>query len=327
MQAKSRVLEPWYDFQLSVPAEQIGRAITDLRLMGGEIQAPASLEGIALLRGTVPASEIGDYAQQVTAYTQGLGRLQLTPRGYGPCHNQEAVVSAAGYDPEGDLENTPDSVFCAHGAGFPVKWNEVPRYMHLESGYGEKSAPQIISRNVMSEALELDKILEKEFGPQKTALYRPPVNRAATEEISIRPLKEKCIIVDGYNIIFAWEELAAQAKSDLDAARRKLCDLLTSYAGYTKHRIVLVFDGYQQPGNPGEKTQLANIQVVYTREGQTADQYIEALAAQIGSNYSVRVATSDGLVQLSSFRSGVLRMSARELHSEVRRTLRSESVV
>ena len=321
MQAKSIVLEPWYDFQLSVPADQIGRAITDIRLMGGELQAPDSLEGIALLRGTVPASEIGDYAQQVAAYTQGLGRLQLTLRGYGPCHNQEAVVSAAGYDPESDLENTPDSVFCAHGAGFPVKWNEVSRYMHLESGYGEKSAPQIISRNVMSEALELDKILEKEFGPQKTALYRPPVNRAATEEISIRPVKEKCIIVDGYNIIFAWEELAAQAKSDLDAARRKLCDLLTSYAGYTRHRIVLVFDGYQQPGNPGEKTQLANIQVVYTREGQTADQYIEALAAQIGSNYSVRVATSDGLVQLSSFRSGVLRMSARELHSEVQRAL------
>ena len=226
-------------------------------------------------------------------------------------------MAAAHYDPEADLENTPDSVFCAHGAGFTVKWDQVPQYMHLESGFAQKKEPQIIGRNVMSESLELDKIIEREFGPQKTQLYRPPVNRPAREEISIRPLKDRCIIVDGYNIIFAWEDLAQQANSDMDAARRQLIDLLSSYAGYTKYRIILVFDGYQQPGNPGEKSRVHNIQVVYTKEGQTADRYIEELAAEIGNNYSVRVATSDNLVQLSSFRSGVLRMSARELLAEV----------
>ena len=319
MKARSLVLEPWYDFVLTVPGEQIGRAITDIRLMGGQIGAPDSLEGMALLKGSVPASEIGDYAQQVSAYTQGTGRLQLSPAGYAPCHNQEEVVAAAGYDPEGDLDNSPDSVFCAHGAGFTVKWNQVPEYMHLDSGFQEKKAPELIGRNIMSESMELDKIIEREFGSQQTRLYRPAVNRPAAEEIPIRPMKDRCIIVDGYNIIYAWEDLAAQAKSDMDAARRRLCDALSSYAGYTKIRIILVFDGYQQPGNLGEKSRINNIQVVYTKEGQTADRYIEELASQIGSNYSVRVATSDGLVQLSSFRSGVLRMSARELQEEVNR--------
>lgn len=319
MKAKSILLEPWYDFVLTVPGEQIGRAITDIRMMGGEITPPESVEGTAVLKGTVPASEVGDYAQQVASYTQGTGRLQLSLRGYAPCHNQEEVVAQLAYDPEGDLDNPPDSVFCAHGSGFTVKWNEVEDYMHLESGYGEKKEPQIITYHMESDERELEKIMEREFGPMKTKLYRPPVNRAATEQVVIRPLKERCIIVDGYNIIFAWEELARQARADLDAARRALCDSLSSFAGFTKQRIILVFDGYQQPGNPGEKSRFHNIQVVYTKEGETADQYIESLAAEIGNNYAVRVATSDGLVQLSSFRSGVLRMSARELRDEVDR--------
>ena len=160
-------------------------------------------------------------------------------------------------------------------------------------------------------------IMDREFGPVKTTLYRPPENRPATEEISIRPPRDKAIIVDGYNIIFAWEKLAELAKSDLDAARRRLCDILSSYAGFKKCRLVLVFDGYKVKGNPGEKENFHNIQVVYTKENQTADAYIEALVDQIGKNYAVRVATSDGLVQLSSLRSGVLRMSARELQEEV----------
>ena len=160
--------------------------------------------------------------------------------------------------------------------------------------------------------------MEREFGPIRTPLYNVKAsNRPATEEIVIRAPKQKYIIVDGYNVIFAWEELAEQARSDLDAARRQLCDQLSSYAGFTKCRLVVVFDGYKQKGNPGEKSQFHNIQVVFTKEGETADAYIEALAYEIGSNYAVRVASSDGLVQLSSFRSGVLRMSARELRSEV----------
>ena len=318
MEAKSVLLEPWYDFVLTMPTEQIGRAITDVRAMGGEFDAPEASGGLSILKGQVPASEVKDYADTVAAYTQGRGRLQLTLHGYAPCHNADEVIAEIGYDPEADLENTPDSVFCAHGAGFNVKWNEVKNHMHLESGLKEEKAPQIITRNIRYDDKELEKIMEREFGPLRTPLYNvKSTNRPATEEITIRPLKQKYIIVDGYNIIFAWENLAAQARSDLDAARRQLCDILSSYAGFTKCRLVVVFDGYKQKGNPGEKSQFHNIQVVYTREGETADAYIEALAHEIGSNYAVRVATSDGLVQLSSLRSGVLRMSARELQLEV----------
>ncbi len=317
MQAKSVLLEPWYAFTLTMPTESIGRAITDIRTMGGEFDSPEVTGDVSTLKGIVPASELKDYAETVAAYTQGKGRLQLALHGYEPCHNQEAVVTELGYDPEADLDNTADSVFCAHGAGFNVKWYQVKDYMHLDSGLKEEKAPQIITRNVRLDDRELEKILEREFGPMTTRLYRAPANRPATEKLTIKPLKQKYIIVDGYNIIFAWEELAALAKHDLDAARRRLCDILSSYAGFTKCRLVVVFDGYKLKGNPGEKTQFHNIQVVYTREGETGDAYIEALAQEIGSNYAVRVATSDNLVQLSSFRSGVLRMSARELLLEV----------
>ena len=320
MQAKSVLLEPWYDFVLTCPTEQVGRAITDIRAMGGEFDAPESVGSLSTLKGLVPASEVRDYAETVAAYTQGRGRLQLSLHGYAPCHNTEDVVSEMGYDPEADLENTPDSVFCAHGAGFNVKWDQVKDYMHLESGLKEEKAPQIITRNVRVDDRELEKIMEREFGPIRRPLYNVKSNnRPATEEIVIRAPKQKYLIVDGYNIIFAWEDLAEQARSDLDAARRQLCDALSSYAGFTKCRLVVVFDGYKQKGNPGEKSQFHNIQVVYTKEGETADAYIEALAYEIGSNYAVRVASSDALVQLSSFRSGVLRMSARELREEVER--------
>ena len=318
MQAKSVLLEPWYEFTLLCPTEQIGRAITDIRAMGGEFDTPDAAGSMSALKGRLPASEVKDYAETLAAYTQGRGRLQLTLSGYAPCHNTEAVLAEIKYDPEADLENTPDSVFCAHGAGFNVKWNQVRDYMHLESGLKEEKAPQIITRNLRPDDKELEKIMEREFGPIRTPLYNvSSKNRPATEEIVIRPPKQKYIIVDGYNVIFAWEELAAQARSDLDAARRQLCDALSSFAGYTKCRLVVVFDGYKQKGNPGQKSQFHNIQVVYTREGETADAYIEALADEIGSNYSVRVASSDALVQISSLRSGVLRMSARELKAEV----------
>ena len=318
MQAKSVLLEPWYAFSLTVPTEQIGRAITDIRAMGGEFEAPENLGADSTLSGTVPAAEVKDYADVLAAYTQGRGRLQLTLTGFAPCHNQEFVVAELGYDPEADLENTPDSVFCAHGAGFTVKWHQVKDYMHLDSGLKEERAPQIITRNVQAEDKALEEIMRRQFGPQRTTLYRSTSsNRPATEEITIKPMKQKYIIVDGYNVIFAWDDLARQARADLDAARRQLCDALSSYAGFTKCRLVVVFDGYKQKGNPGEKSQFHNIQVVYTREGETADQYIESLAHEIGSNYAVRVASSDALVQLSALGSGVLRMSARELKAEV----------
>ena len=319
MQAKSVLLEPWYDFILTCPTEQIGRAITDIRAMGGEFDSPEAVGAVSTLRGTLPAAELKDYAETLAAYTQGRGRLQLSLRSYAPCHDQEEVVAALGYDPEADIENTPDSVFCAHGAGFNVKWDQVKDYMHLESGLKEEKAPQIITRNISrADERELEKIMEREFGSIKRPQYQVrSENRPATEEIPIRQMKQKYIIVDGYNIIFSWSDLAELARGDIDAARRKLCDELSSFAGFTKCRLVVVFDGWKQKGNPGERFKFHNIQVVYTKEGETADAYIEALAAQIGNNYAVRVASSDSLVQISSFRSGVLRMSARELMEEL----------
>ncbi len=317
MQAKSTLLEPWYAFKLLVPAAQVGRAITDIRAMGGQFDPPENEGDLAALQGLLPASELGDYAEVLAAYTQGRGQLQLSLQGYLPCHNQEAVVASLGYDPEADVENTPDSVFCAHGAGFQVKWHQVREYMHLDSGIQEEKAPVLITRNLHLDDKELEAIMEREFGPVKTRLYRAPENRPATETLTIRPPRQQYLIVDGYNIIFAWEQLAQTAASDISAARRQLCDILSSYAGFKKCRLVVVFDGYKQKGNPGEKSAYHNIQVVYTRENETADAYMEALAAEIGTNYNLRIATSDSLVQLSSLRSGVLRMSARELLEEV----------
>ena len=320
MEAKSKLLEPWYRFTLIVPSNQVGRAITDIRAMGGLPEPPENRRENAILTGQVPASELGDYAQQVAAYTQGKGQLQLSLLGYAPCHNQEAVVAAAGYNPEADLENTPDSVFCAHGAGFTVKWNQVKDYMHLESGLQEEKPPELLTRNLRVDDKELEAIMLREFGPMKRPLYRAPENRPAKEEIFIRPPQQRCLIVDGYNMIFAWDGLSATARTDLDAARRQLLDRLSSYTGYTKCRTVVVFDGYKVAGNPGEKGHFHNLQVVYTKENQTADAYIQSLVREIGKNYQVRVATSDALVQLSSLGSGVLRMSARELEEEVART-------
>ena len=320
MQAKSVILEPWYSFTLTLPTETVGRAITDIRAMGGEIEAPENSGTLSTLKGLVPASELQDYADTVASYTQGRGRLQIALNGYAPCHNPETVIAEAAYDPEADLENTPDSVFCAHGAGFTVKWSEVKNYMHLESGLKEAKAPQIIQRNTRIDDRELEAIMEREFGPVKRPLYRPPENRPATEEVSIKTPKRKALIVDGYNIIFAWSDLAELAKEDLEAARNRLCDILSNYAGFKKCYLVLVFDGWKTKGNPGEKSQYHNIQVVFTKEGETGDAYIESLVSQIGPNYAVQVASSDGLVQLSSFRTGVLRMSSRELLDEIQRT-------
>ena len=315
MQAQSVLLEPWYDFRLTLPTEQIGRAITDIRAMGGEFDAPEAVGNTSTLQGQVPASELGDYADQLAAYTQGRGQLQLSLHGYAPCHNAEKVIKEIGYDPLADIANTPDSVFCDHGAGFHVPWNRVKDYMHLESGL--KPKPAVITRNLQPDDKALEEIMRRQFGDLTTTLYKAPENRPAEEKLTIRPPRQQYLIVDGYNIIFAWDSLAETAKHDLDAARRSLCDALSSYAGFKKCRLVLVFDGYKVKGSPGKKEQFHNIQVVYTAEGETADAYIEALVSQVGTNYNLRVATSDSLVQLSRLRRGVLRMSARELQQEV----------
>ena len=321
MQAKSVLLEPWYSFAITAPTSAIGRAITDMRAMGGEVEAPENQGDISVLKGLVPAAELGDYNQVLASYTQGRGQLQISLHGYLPCHNADAVIAAAGYDPEADLDNTPDSVFCAHGAGFTVKWDQVKEHMHLESTL-KVPKPTVITRNLQLEDKKLEEIMKREFGDQTTRLYRPVENRPATDKVTIRPPRQQYIIVDGYNIIFAWEDLAKVAANDLDAARRGLLDALCSYASFKKYRMVVVFDGYKTKGNPGSREQLAGLQVVYTPEGETADAYIEALVHDIGSNYAVTVASSDSLVQLSSLRSGVLRMSARELRQEVEQAVK-----
>ena len=320
MRANSVLLEPWYTFILTVPTAAIGRAITDIRAMFGQFDTPETEGEFSVLKGTLPASELGDYPRQVAAYTQGKGVLQVSLEGYALCHNAQKVIEEMAYNPEADLENTPDSVFCDHGAGVTVKWDKVPEYMHLESCLKPEKTPQLITRNLSIDDKELEEIMRRQFGEIKRPQYHAPENRPATEKLTIRPPRQTALIVDGYNIIFAWDDLAEMAKNDLEAARRHLCDRLQSYAGFKKCYLVVVFDGWRVKGNPGEKQLHNNIHIVYTKENETADAYIEALAAQIGRNYAVKVATSDALVQLSSLRSGVLRMSARELQEELRRT-------
>ena len=322
MQARSVLLEPYYRFTLTVPPEQLGRAINDIRAMSGTFGAPQETPGGMQLSGSVPVSEMQGYAAQLAAYSRGQGRLSCLAEGYAPCHNTQQVVAELGYDPLRDPENTPDSVFCAHGAGFTVPWDRVPEYMHLESVLKAPAqaapAPKLRPRNLDLDEKELQEIMEHEFGPDKRS-YRPAPPAVRSEEITLPPPKQEYLIVDGYNIIFAWDGLREQAQTDLAGARERLLDLLSNYCGYHPCELVVVFDSYRVKGGAGSRTKERNLRVVYTQEGQSADQYIEALADRIGKNYAVRVATSDALIQLSALRSGILRMSASELLCEVGR--------
>ena len=315
MQAQSVLLEPCYRFRLTLPQAQLGRAIGDLRAMSAAFTQEQE-EDLAVLTGTVPVAALGDYATTVASYTRGRGRLSCSPGGYVPCRDQEQVVQSLGYDPEADLEHTPDSVFCAHGAGFTVKWQEVPAYMHLESCLRPEvpQAPAPPPR-VNLDDRELEAIMEREFGP-----IRRPVYRSASPAA---PDRREYLIVDGYNILFAWDELRDLAQEDLEAARQALMDMLSNYCAFKNREVILVFDGYQVKGNRGERFRYHNLFVVYTRENETGDMYIESLVRGIGKHDRVWVATSDSLIQLSAFRTGVLRLSARELKAEIE-TVRGE---
>ena len=324
MQAESVLLEPWYAFTLTLPAEQLGRAISDLQTMAGTFDPPESDGTWATLTGTAPVAAMKDYPLTVAAYTRGRGKFACSLHGYAPCHNQKQVVAAAGYDPEGDLEHTPDSVFCAHGGGFSVKWDQVPQYMHLESALpkqrGEDPAPvpRVYTRNLDLDEKELEAIFLRTFGPQRRREYQFLGQAApAAPRRTIAPPKQQYLIVDGYNMIFAWDALKDLARENLDAARQRLMDILSNYQGYKQCRLVLVFDGYKVKGNPGTTFDYHHIHVVYTKQDETGDMFIEKLLQEIGRNYTVRVATSDGLIQLSALRAGVLRLSADELWREV----------
>ena len=319
MQARSRLLEPYYAFRLEVPPEQLGRAISDVRLRSGSFDAPEEAGDMTLLRGRVPVTEFDDYAQEVASYTGGRGRLSLEPAGYGPCHNPDAVIAAADYDPEADLENTPDSVFCAHGGGFPVKWNRVAEYMHLPGCLEKPRDEEAPARRrcIRLDDAELEAIMAREFGPVRRPLYRAPEKREALPDTGLREIGQRYYVVDGYNVIFDWDELHALADRDLSAARERLMDTLCGWAAFTHTQVVLVFDGYKVPGSLGEKLDYRGIHVVYTKERETGDMYIERFLQQVGKNDHVRVVTSDGLIQLSAVRAGVMRMSSAEFGRQV----------
>ena len=319
MQARSRLLEPYYAFRLEVPPEQLGRAISDVRLRSGSFDAPEEAGDMTLLRGRVPVTEFDDYAQEVASYTGGRGRLSLEPAGYGPCHNPDAVIAAADYDPEADLENTPDSVFCAHGGGFPVKWNRVAEYMHLPGCLEKPRDEEAPARRrcIRLDDAELEAIMAREFGPVRRPLYRAPEKRETLPDTGLREIGQRYYVVDGYNVIFDWDELHALADRDLSAARERLMDTLCGWAAFTHTQVVLVFDGYKVPGSLGEKLDYRGIHVVYTKERETGDMYIERFLQQVGKNDHVRVVTSDGLIQLSAVRTGVMRMSSAEFGRQV----------
>ena len=344
--AESILLEPWYSFVLEVPSAQVGRAMSDIGQMNGSFEGPEAedKQGMVRLTGTAPASEMRDYQREVWAYTKGRGRITFTLKGYEPCHNAEEVIEQIGYDSERDIDNPTGSVFCAHGAGFLVKWDEVPEYMHIKEDFLSEGSDEIseeeqtITGNThfgnssyssgYGDDPELLAIMEREFGSKQKERDRYSGYRKQTVSapmprktiIKDTEPKKEYLLVDGYNIIFAWEELNELAKASIDAARNKLMDILSNYQGFTGCTLILVFDAYKVKGSQGEVQKYHNIYVVYTKEAETADQYIEKTTHEIGRKYKVTVATSDALEQVIVMGQGAYRISARDFYEEVERT-------
>lgn len=340
MQAKSVLLEPCYAFRLELPGELIGRAMADVEKMCGSFEAPQINGEWAVLTGTAPVFGMRNYQQEVRAYTRGKGRLSVSLKGYIPCHNAEEIVEKIGYIPELDAENPADSVFCYHGAGTIIPWYEVPEHMHLESVLTRKPAREgrlteaLRSRQARpavgtaEEEKELEAIFTRTFGSPRsrapeTQIRRKVFGEAAKKKSpgSTKPRERlpEYLLVDGYNVIFAWDELSELAKTNVDGARGKLMDIMCNYQGFRGCSLILVFDAYRVEGHAEEVLRYHNIHVVYTREAETADQYIERTAHEIGRKYQVTVATSDGLEQIIIRGQGCAMMSARELREEIRR--------
>ena len=335
MQAESILLEPHYEFQLELPPDCVGRAMTDLQAMGGIVDAPEQEGELVLLSGHGPVAGLRNYWREVASYTRGRGRLNCALRGYEPCADQESIVAQFSYDPERDVENTPDSVFCSHGAGVNVKWSEVRDHMHVDSGLRlglerprqAEAPPAGRQRTYSSGSLEQDKelqaIFERTYGKVEPRAFQPqkkPVRTSLSDEkYAIRAQKTgpEYLLVDGYNIIFAWEELKRIAQQDVAAARSTLADILSNYQGFRNCVVILVFDAYKVKGNPGSVEKVNGIYVVYTKEAETADAYIEKTTYDLGRDHRVRVATSDGLEQMIILGHGALRLSARAFKAEV----------
>lgn len=338
MQAESVLLEPYYEFSLDVPEQFLGRAMTDLDRRFGKVQPPETKHGIAHLNGMAPVSAMQDYAKEVAVYTKGYGKLFCSVKGYYPCHNAKEVLETIAYNPVADLENTPDSVFCTHGSGFIVPWQDVKKYMHVESPLflkrketGEADKEENVFTSPMEEWIdpeEIDAILAKTYHankkeddttkkwsrPKKKEVSQPVVSYQAKQVIS----GEEYLLVDGYNIIFAWEELSELARENLDAARGRLLDILCNYQGIKKCNLIAVFDAYRIAGHKTETLDYHNIHVVFTKEAETADQYIEKFAYANGKKDKITVATSDGLEQIIITGAGCHLLSAHEFEKEVR---------
>ena len=336
MQADNLLLEPHYDFTLELPPDCIGRAMNDLQTMGGSVEGPEQSGELSVLTGHAPVAGLRDYWREVAAYTRGRGRLSCALRGYEPCAHQEEVVSRLAYDPERDVEDPPDSVFCSHGAGVIVKWNEVRDHMHVDSGLrlGAEplppgpAVPSGGERQYRGGSLEQDKellaVFERTYGKvDQEAAFQPQKKPARTSldegKYAIREQKTgpEYLLVDGYNIIFAWDELTVLARQDMAAARCALEDILSNYQGFRRCVVILVFDAYKVKGNPGSVEKKNDIYVVYTKEAETADAYIEKATYDLGRDHRVRVATSDALEQLIILGHGALRLSARAFKAEV----------
>ena len=335
--ARSVLLEPVYEYRLEVPSDMVGRAMTDIQKMYGTFQGPEIEGEMSVLTGVAPVVNMGGYQSEVTAYTRGRGRLSCTLKGYQPCHNAEEVIEAAGYEPDADMENPTGSVFCAHGAGFVVNWDEVDTYAHIQTELGlEETDQETIMKTqpaqpyksfdeIRLDQEELEEIFTRTYGPirrERNAFQK--TSRTVTAPASPRKSKPKepekeYLLVDGYNIIFAWEDLNELAKVNIEGARNKLMDILCNYQGYKKCTLILVFDAYKVEGGQGSVQKYHNIHVVYTKEAETADQYIEKTVHEIGKKYHVTVATSDALEQVIILGQGADRLSARNLREEIQR--------
>ena len=330
MMGETILLEPWYTFRLEVPGESVGRAMTDVQRMCGEFEGPQMRGETAVLTGSLPVSEVGDYWSQVAAYTQGRGRFSCRLDGYRPCHNTQQVVEERGYDPDRDVDNPSGSVFCDHGAGVHVPWNEVRSRMHVDSGWlpeegrarKAQPAPQYQRGYASQVALdkELEEIFARTYGAVKPRAFHSVKATTKPKERPWKGLKQRTgkdyLLVDGYNIIHAWEDLSALAREDLDGARAKLIDLLRNYQSWRGCQVIVVFDAYKVKGGKGAVEQLGDLYVVYTKEAETADMYIERTTYQLSRDNRVRVATSDGLEQMIILGHGAQRMSAAELKYE-----------
>lgn len=327
MRAGCTLLEPYYRFRLEIPSESVGRAMADLQTKSAEFEIESSDGSFTCICGRAPVSELHGYMRDVIAFTKGRGRLFCTGDGYEPCHNQEEIRAQMGYDPEADLDNPPHSVFCAQGAGFVVPWQEVESYKHLDVELTEDSVPIIpkvstlINKYSLSDE-ELEAIMLREFGPIRRKRYTEPKiivagkREKANKKKEIKPQK-KMVIIDGYNVIYAWERLTKIAKINLEEARKNLIDLLENYTAYTKTEVVLVFDAYRVKDGKGSDYTKDGLRVVFTKQDQTADTYIEIMMSELGPNYAIRVVTADRLVQNSAVLSGILRMTPKEFEDEL----------